>query len=227
LQRDDVIYAHCGLVPFGDADAVGGTLSFGKESRLIDHRTHGLAGLVTLIGIRYTTARGDAARALDLLLQQLPTAPAPAATASTPLAGGDIGDFEALRREARAATPPAISSRTLAAWLRNYGTEYTQLAALTRDPALARRLGATDTVAAEVDFAVREEMAVRLPDVVLRRTELGSGSHPGADALTSAALAMQRLLGWSDARRAQEIDHAEGALRHHLAAPPAPIEIQP
>jgi hypothetical protein len=38
---------------------------------------------------------------------------------------------------------------------------------------------------------------------------------------------MQRLLGWSDARRAQEIDHAEGALRHHLAAPPAPIEIQP
>jgi glycerol-3-phosphate dehydrogenase len=220
LTRGDVIYANCGLVPFGDADEAGGALSFGKESRFIDHRTHGVAGLVTLIGIRYTTARGDAAKALDLLLEQLPSAPGPAPTAHTPLAGGDIADFAALAAEARRAVPDAISARTLGAWLRNYGTGYRALAALVRAPGQAQRLGETDTVMAEVTHAVTEEMAVRLTDVILRRTELGSGAHPGDAAIGAAAHEMQRLLGWSDAQRETEIAWTVGALQHHRAATP-------
>ena len=38
LTREDVIYANCGLVPFGDSTTAAGELSFGKESRYIDHR---------------------------------------------------------------------------------------------------------------------------------------------------------------------------------------------
>ena len=84
LRRSDVIYANCGLVPFGDSRTADGELSFGKESRITDHRSQGIDALVTLIGIRYTTARGDAARALDLLLEQMPNAPGRSATQSTP-----------------------------------------------------------------------------------------------------------------------------------------------
>ena len=220
LRREDVIYANCGLVPFGDADS-GGALSFGKESRFIDHRAQGLAGLVTLIGIRYTTARGDAAKALDLLLEQLPSAPGPAPTADTPLVGGDIADFAALETSARRAVPETVSARTLDAWLRNYGTEYRALAALARSPDLAQRLGATDTVMAEVTYSVQQEMAVHLADVILRRTNLGSGSHPGRQAIAHAASGMQQLLGWSDRHRDEETAYTEGALRHHRAAEPA------
>ena len=219
LTRDDVIYANCGLVPFGDASA-GGALSFGKESRFIDHRAQGVAGLVTLIGIRYTTARGDAAKALDLLLEQLPSAPGPAPTADTPLAGGDIADFAALQVSARRAVPQAVSARTLSAWLRNYGTEYSELAALAHTPSLTQRVADTDTVMAEVAYAVQHEMALRLADVILRRTDLGSGSHPGEPALTGVALGMQPLLGWSDQKREEEIAHTQGALRRHRAAQP-------
>ncbi len=87
LTREDVIYANCGLVPFGDSTTAAGELSFGKESRYVDHRAQGITGLVTLIGIRYTTARGDAARALDLLLEQMPNAPPRAATRVHPVGG--------------------------------------------------------------------------------------------------------------------------------------------
>jgi glycerol-3-phosphate dehydrogenase len=221
LRREDVIYANCGLVPFGDGRTAAGELSFGKESRYIDHRAHGIEGLVTLIGIRYTTARGDSAKALDLLLQQMPGAPGRAPTERTPLAGGEIADFMDLRATARREVTEAISSRTLEAWLRNHGTDYRSLARLAQTPAQAERLGGTDTVMAEVTHAVREEMAVHLEDVILRRTNLGSGSHPGEEAIAGVAQGMQDLLGWTDAQRRGQIDATSSVLRLHRAAGPS------
>jgi glycerol-3-phosphate dehydrogenase len=220
LRREDVIYANCGLVPFGDSRSAGGELSFGKESRYIDHRKQGIEGLVTVIGIRYTTSRGDSAKALDLLLQQMPNAPGPAATHWVPLQGGDIDDFTKLQTEARQLVPENIRASTLNSWLRNYGTGYRTLAEGARLPGEARCVGDTDTTLAEVTHAVREEMAVHLDDVVLRRTNLGSGSHPGAPAIADAAQRMQELLSWTDERRLAEIALTHRALDHHHAAVP-------
>ncbi|MGD0502415.1 MAG: glycerol-3-phosphate dehydrogenase/oxidase [Steroidobacteraceae bacterium] len=228
LRREDVIYANCGLVPFGDGKTAAGELSFGKESRYIDHRERGIEGLVTLIGIRYTTARGDSARALDMLLEQLPQAPPSAPTARTPLVGGEIENFTTL--QAQAARDPAtrtVSTATREAWLRNYGTRYGELAALAQTPAQAERLGKTDSVVAEVTHAVEREMAVHLQDVVLRRTGLGSGSHPGMPAVEQAARTMQSLCGWSEERRAAEIADTDGILRQHRAAVPAAPAMPP
>jgi glycerol-3-phosphate dehydrogenase len=218
LTRGDVLYANCGLVPFGDAKTASGELSFGKESRFFDHREQGIEGLVTVIGIRYTTARGDSAQALDLLLSQMPNAPGRAPTESTPLAGGDIRDFAALYAQARQEVPAQISSATLAAWLHNHGTRYRALADLARAPDDGGPVADTDTALAEVIHAVREEMAVRLEDVILRRTDLGSGSHPGPAAIEQSARRMQTLLGWPDRKRQEEIERTEAALQHHRAA---------
>jgi glycerol-3-phosphate dehydrogenase len=220
LKRDDVIYANCGLVPFGDGISATGELSFGKESRYIDHRVQGIAGLVTLIGIRYTTARGDAAKALDLLLQQMVRPPGRAPTNRTPLVGGGGGDFADLQVRARREVPQDIPSPTLDAWLRNHGTDYRLLAELAGSPTEARLLSNSDTAMAEVTHAVREEMAVHLEDVILRRTDLGSGSHPGPLAVLQAAQRMQQLLGWSEQRLHEEMSLTEVVLKQHLAAVP-------
>ena len=223
LRREDVIYANCGLVPFGDGKTAAGELSFGKESRYIDHRRQGIAGLVSLIGIRYTTARGDSATALDLLLQQMPDAPPPAATDRTALAGGDIPDFSALQAAARREVGDTISARTLQAWLRNHGTGYKALAVLAAAPQQAHTLRGTDTALAEVTYAVQEEMAVRVEDVVLRRTNLGSGSHPGEPAVAAVAHCMMDLLGWTDTERRAQVAATLNVLQQHRAAPQRPL----
>lgn len=221
LTRDDVVYRNCGLVPFGEATVGTSELSFGKESRFIDHRkAHGVAGLVTLIGIRYTTARGDAGKALDLLLAQMPNAPGPAATECTPLAGGAIEDFGALRTSAQGTRPGNVSAESLDGLLRNHGTEYGAVLGLAAENAAdSAALPGTETILAEVAHAVRSEMAVKLEDVVLRRTDLGSGCHPGAPALRAAAERMQGLLGWTVERVADEIQATEAVLARHGAAP--------
>ena len=221
LRREEICYACCGLVPFGGDTRGVNELSFGKESRFIDHRrAHGVAGLVTLIGIRYTTARGDAAAALDLLLQQWPrAAPPPAATASTPLIGGDVPDSAALYARAMAARPSAIAPRSLEALLCNHGSRIDELLSIAADTAEARRLGESDTLFAEVTHAVRSEMAVRLEDVVFRRTDLGSAAHPGQAALEQAANRMQQLARWSEQRHREELERTEDLLqRHHAPA---------
>jgi glycerol-3-phosphate dehydrogenase len=225
LSPHEVTFAHCGLVPFGET-ATATELSFGKESRLIDHRAaHGVAGLVSLVGIRYTTARADAARALEVLLRQLPRAPRGVDTALPPLTGGEIADFAAFEAQALRNKPVDVNDTSLRALLRNHGTRYAQvLRAHEPNDDLGALIGETTTLRAEIRYAIEHEMAVKLEDVVMRRTELGAGSHPGRRALEETAMEMAQYLQWSDSRVREELTAMERTLARHLArAPSEPV----
>ena len=228
LSLDDVVYRNCGLVPFGADPGSVEALSFGKESRFIDHAVlHGVQGLVSLVGIRFTTARGDAAEALDLLLKQWPQAPARGDTHRRALVGGDIAHFEAFRSRAHRESSRVVGGQTLDHLLRAYGTEYPEVLGLADSDATdATMLRGTGTLLAEVTYAARNEMAVRLEDVVLRRTDLGSGCHPGQAALEAAAGRMREVLGWSAERQQAELSATGDALARHGAAS-APEDVVP
>jgi glycerol-3-phosphate dehydrogenase len=223
LSMDEVSFANCGLVPFGDT-ATEHELSFGKESRLIDHRaTHAIGGLVSLVGIRFTTARADSQRALDLLLQQRPssmrTADSRRLSLRDPLPGGDIEDFERFAADAiatvTARTPLLANAQdTLNGLLRNFGTQYRDVLA---DRQAASFIDASDTLTAEVVYAVEHEMAVRLEDVVLRRTNLAAGRHPGAPAVRRTGEVMAQRLQWSASRLETEIAATLENLSRHFA----------
>jgi glycerol-3-phosphate dehydrogenase len=49
-------------------------------------------------------------------------------------------------------------------------------------------------------------MALKLGDVVFRRTDLGSGGHPGEAALKEAAYIMAKELDWDHHRVQAELD---------------------
>lgn len=222
LSASEVSFAHCGLVPFGET-ATETELSFGKESRLIDHRAaHGVGSLVSLVGIRFTTARADATRALQLLLRQMPGAPRGVDTTRLPLTGGEIEDFAAFEAQALRTKPASVDSVSMRALLRNHGARYAQVLR-SQDP--HQDIGAcipdTTTLFAEIRHAAEHEMAVKLEDVVMRRTELAAGSHPGRRALESTAMEMAQQLRWSDNRMREELAATERTLARHLARIPS------
>jgi glycerol-3-phosphate dehydrogenase len=62
---------------------------------------------------------------------------------------------------------------------------------------------------AEALHAVREEMAMTLSDVLLRRTEIGSAAHPGRAAVDVVAGVIAGELGWTADRTAREIASLE------------------
>ena len=221
LSPAEVSFAHCGLVPFGET-ATAAEFSFGKESRLVDHRQlHNVQGLVSLVGIRFTMARVDAARAVDMILRQSEHAPASPPTERLPLPGGDIENFAAFEAEASRAVPPEVGSSSLQSLLRNHGTEYR---AVLREHgnSTVTNVPDTRTLTAEIRYAVNHEMAVHLDDVVMRRTDLAAGSHPGRAALLATAAEMGRQLAWSAERLHQELAAVERNLRRHLARDPNP-----
>ena len=87
------------------------------------------------------------------------------------------------------------------------------------NPELAHRLGGSTVLEAEVVHAVREEMAETLADVVFRRTDLGTGGHPGEEALQACARLMASESGWDENRVRDEINEARNEfLRHHCAS---------
>jgi glycerol-3-phosphate dehydrogenase len=87
LEASDVALVHHGRVP-GEGDAAG----LWSRSRVLDHRVDGVAGLISLVGVKYTTARTMAERAIDLAFAQTRRPFRPSRTAVTPLAEADFLD---------------------------------------------------------------------------------------------------------------------------------------
>jgi glycerol-3-phosphate dehydrogenase len=98
LRAARVTLVHEGLVP-GRGSASG----LATRPRLHDHEAEdGVAGLVSLQGVKYTTARSVAERGGDLCLRRLGRDALPARTAETVLPGARIlaGDLAARARHA-------------------------------------------------------------------------------------------------------------------------------
>jgi glycerol-3-phosphate dehydrogenase len=221
LRESEVRRADFGLVPFGEASSQQGGLSFGKQSRLIDHRRHGQSGLVSVISVRYTVARRDAVEAVNLAAAQLGARRSERDSTRSPLPGGDIEDFAASLREFQSRRPEWLTASSLEGMLRNYGTHATQVLELAvREPGLSRCFTGSHVSFAEAIYAVRAEMAQRMNDVVFRRTELGTAGHPGAAALDELQALLGSELGWSEQRSAEERALVERTFQRYLADPP-------
>ncbi len=215
LRPGEISQLNYGLVPFGENQLGAENLCYGKRSSLIDYGRYGGAeGLVGLIGVRYTMARGDAAAALDCVMGRLDRSGRRPDTDRMPVWGAAFGSFEALRDEVRRRLHGITDDAAADALAHNYGSEYRRVLEYGRtDPGLLQPLEGSTVLAAEIVHAVREEMAVTLADAVFRRTDLGTGGAPGGGALQRSAALMAEELGWDEGRVRREIDGVRDALK--------------
>ena len=208
LTRGDVKAVHGGLLPMDGVSRRTGEVILSKHYRLIDHRTDdGWDGLISVVGVKYTTARGVAEKAVDIALKKLGSAFTRSRSDEVPIYGGCIARFNDFLSAAVDSRPEGISPESMTHLVYHYGSRYPDiLAYIQREPALAIPLpGQKHVIGAEVVHAVREEMALTLADCILRRTELGSAGDPGEACLTACADLMARERGWDSSRRQSEI----------------------
>ena len=205
LSIDDVTLVHRGVVPAAvDSRGRCGLLS---ETQIVDHAREGVDGAITVLGAKYTTARGTASRLVTLVARKLGRRADRPHPQPTVLPGAGIADHEAFAIEqARAEDlelPPDLIQHLTIRYAEHAARIVRLIAA---DSRLAERLVPDQpTVAAEVAYAVRDEMAVRLTDVVIRRLGLGDAGHPGRAAVHSAAAIAASELGWDASRVGTEI----------------------
>jgi glycerol-3-phosphate dehydrogenase len=204
LRGDEVTMVHRGSVP---AVVHNGHVTLRGEAQVLDHASDGLPGLVTMVCVKYTTARLLAEQALDLVVRKLDRGTAPSRTASVPLPGvpPEGSDLVAALLRDHAGWLEAFVARHLAA---THGTGCQAIATLaSQDPALRAPIApALPVLQAEVAHAARHEMARTLIDVVARRTLLGTAGHPGQAVARTCAEVLAKELRWGAARVSAEFD---------------------
>jgi len=207
LRRDEVLFAYAGLRPLV-ADGAAGTYGVSRRAELVDHAAEGMDGLFSALGGKWTTSRALAQTTIDAVAKKLGNNAA-CITASTPLPGGRIDRFDGMVAGFAKTYPGIAAMRHLA---HMYGARLPLLLKNAKLTDLAP-MNVSGDVPAQILFSVREEMAMTLEDLVMRRTGIGQFGRPAPELLVQLAAAMGAELGWSPARQQDEIDRVNRLYR--------------
>ena len=217
VSRQDIRLVHHGLTP---ARVTGGRADLLPEPIVTHHAAAGRPGLFSLIGVKYTGARRAAERAVDAVTAEVGGGRRRARTADVVLPHADIADVEGRLIETARGLGVMLDRDViehLGSW---YGTEASDVVRYAIETGLLARIDAAQPMlAGEIAYAAANAHAVRLSDVVLRRTPIGSAGHPGVGMINAAADLMGDRCGWSVEQRAREIADLE---RVYPAAATAP-----
>lgn len=217
LGLGDVVGAWAGLRPL-IADP---TKKNPSELSRRDELLLGPLGVLSVAGGKLTGYRGMARRVLDSVAERLGQA-LPEPSEEPPLPGGDFdGDLAGLAGRLEAAYE--LEKSTAARLARLFGTEAEQVLALGHTPIHA----GSSCVEGEVRWAVEQEGAATLEDLLYRRTRLPLyGLDPRA-AIEPLADRMAEVLEWDPARRLAEIGHVNGRLDADLGFGSGSDEVAP
>ncbi|WP_028923780.1 glycerol-3-phosphate dehydrogenase/oxidase [Pseudonocardia acaciae] len=215
LTRSDVLGTFAGLRPLLAPvhAASGATSALSRDHTVIEEP----AGLVTVVGGKYTTYRVMAADAVTAAARSLRRTLPPSPTAALPLVGAPNWRGVANRLPLLAAEY-GVDERHLRRMLHRYGDELPAVLAPARtDPSLARPLtAAPEYLPAEFRYAVTHEGATTLSDVLTRRSHLAIERRDGgAEAAPEVASLIAPLLGWDAAREAREVAVYRSEARAH------------
>ena len=203
LGRADVRYAYAGVRPL-PATSADNTSSITRRHIIFNHAP-ALEGLISIIGGKITTYRNLAEETVDLAFRKLGRISPRCVTGETPLPGATGVDWSGFAEafHATSALPPETADRLLhiygiAAW------EILELAK--QSPDLLQPFDPfSGAIGAEVIYALEQESARTLTDVLLRRTMVGLGPDAGLWAAEQAVRIAIRYTGWSPDRAAREL----------------------
>lgn len=205
LTRDDVTLVHRGLVPAQTGKNGRAELLASPEIR--DHAADGAPGAMSVIGVKYTTARAVGARAAAAAAKHLGGSTRRTDTDRTILPGAGISDHEALTIETARAVGLELAPPMIKHLNAIYGDRSAAIVRIMAERSDWRMplVPGRPSVAAEVIHAIRDEMACTLADIVIRRSELGAAGHPGGEIVNAMAAIAADERGWDADRRNREI----------------------
>jgi glycerol-3-phosphate dehydrogenase len=219
LDRDAVLATYSGVRPLPYTPS-GTEAAITRRHIVHDHRPE-LEGLISIVGGKLTTYRSLAQEAVDLAFRKLGRWRRRSVTGVAPLPGAlsDVAGF-ARRLQRESGLSPAITGHLV----RVYGgrsLEVLEMAAGTQR--LLEPLGPSGTIAAEIPFAFRAEIAQTLGDALLRRTMAGLATGMAIGVDEAAAEIARRELGWDGERVSREIAAYRANLERFRPRTSAPV----
>ena len=204
LKYEDVIHAYGGLRPLVE-DQTESSYKSSRKYEITGEKKNGIEGLITVEGGKYTTSRSLAENAIDKAINILGYGASKSISEKTPLVGCDLknyADYVAEKQKQYADYSP----NHIEYMVRSYGTAMDEIMDLTTQENLSKEpLNNEGELVAQVVYAIRNEMALTLADIVLRRTTVGHLGNPGKGILSKMAQIAAHELNWNREKMAKEI----------------------
>jgi len=221
LTKEDIVGTYAGLRPLvaGNADS---TAKLSREHLVIETTP----GMIVVAGGKYTTYRVMAYDTVDAALKSMGKQAGPCVTKDTPIIGVD-GYQAAWNRRELMADRRGLHVAHIEHLLKRFGSLSEDVLVLGEEDAslLEPIPGADAYLKAEVVYAAREEGAMHLEDVLVRRTHINfEVQDRGAEAAPVVADLMAKELGWSDEQRQSELDAYLKRVEAELKANAAPTD---
>jgi glycerol-3-phosphate dehydrogenase len=208
----DVLHTFGGLRPLVE-DQTEETYVCSRRYEIYDNAEEGLNGMITVEGGKYTTSRKLAENCLLTVAAKLGRPLGKSITDKYHLSGCAIPDMNTFISDVRRGNSD-FADHTLEYLSRNYGTECEAILKLAREnAALAQIVNADGEILAQVTYAIRNEMARTLTDIVMRRTGIGTLGNPGNEVLQKVAAIAAGELGWDAGKVREEIEAVNNLLK--------------
>jgi glycerol-3-phosphate dehydrogenase len=225
LGREDLLWGYTGVRPLPYSPQG----EEGDITRRHSFHDHGPAaeGLISLVGGKLTTFRQVGEEATDLALTKLGGRGRRSVTGRLRLPGAGTRDLERyVRAFISSSGLPEPSARRIAEL---YGTRADGVAERAATDSSLREVldEGTGLTAAEVAFAIDEELGVTLTDVLARRTMVGIGPTLADETVDRVTSIAARTAGWTDERAARERDAYTDRLDRFRLPDGAPAGLRP
>ncbi len=205
LSRERILYTYAGVRPLAFSGSSESRIS--RKHRVIPEGRSGR--IITIAGGKLTTYRAMAKDVVDRVCRMVGNRNI-CETDTQVFPGGLSLDHTQYVAEAvpELAARHRVDPETVRHLIRFYGSRTEHVLALSgREQGLAQQISpASPDIYAQVVYAVREEGARTLQDVVLRRMHLGMTGTRGGDRIAGVANVAARELGWTNEETAFRID---------------------
>jgi glycerol-3-phosphate dehydrogenase len=208
VTAEDISFIHLGLVPV-DKGLNKKDFKLKKHHCLIEHERYGGPDkLLSVLGVKYTTARSVAKQTIDLISKKISRKLNSTYAGNQPLAGGDIEDITRFIEEKKERDTNRLTEKTVRHLSLNYGTILNKIEALiTAEPELGEFIpGSGEAIKAELPYCTRNEFVFHLSDFLFRRTGIGAVQKPKDETITFCADFLAAELGWSEPQKQDEIN---------------------
>ncbi|MCK5781299.1 MAG: glycerol-3-phosphate dehydrogenase/oxidase [Flavobacteriales bacterium] len=212
IEYKDIIYAYGGLRPLVE-DQTEDSYDSSRKYEITGEKKNGIEGLITVEGGKFTTSRMLAEKAIDKALNILNISHKHSISESKKLYISDIDNFSDFVK-VKHKEYPKFNFEEIEFLAKSYGTELDELFALANvNSDLLKPLNDDGECLAQVVFSIRNEMALTLEDIMLRRTGIAQLGNPGKEVINKVAEIASKELNWNNEKIAEEISKLEMTLK--------------
>ena len=207
LDYLDVRFVYGGLRPLV-ADQTEDVYESSRKYEVVNHEENGFFGLITVEGGKYTTSRSLAENVVNGLFRKMNYKKVPSISAKQFLSGCDIENFKDFISE-KALKYSSLDKNQVEFLAKMYGSEIDAVIQIGEQKNRMQKLNNDGEIEAQVIYAIHSEMAIKLSDIFMRRTGLGTLGHPGEKVLIKVANLVAKELKWTKEEMINEITEME------------------